>query len=79
MANQTSSNDLAMSTYNVQSFPHGDFEEVRGLDEVDAAERLLQIPLQRVPRSNMHLKALVRGPAHRGSPILLYAKEERDY
>jgi hypothetical protein len=69
--------NLAMTIFKVRPYPDGDFQEAPGVDEVDAAKRLLQMPLQRQPRSNMHLRALVRLPAHGGLPILLYAKDER--
>jgi hypothetical protein len=65
-----------MKTFKVRALPNGDYQDVRGSDEVDAAERLLQIPLQLQPRSNIDARALVRGPAHRGNSILLYAKDE---
>jgi hypothetical protein len=58
-----------------ESLPLSPYVRVEGIDELDAAQRLLGIPLQRQPRSNMHLRALVRGQTHRGAPILLYAKE----
>jgi len=72
-----------MAFFRVQPLPNGigqspvsDYVKVGGLDAVEAAERILQIPLQREPRHNMYIRAFVHrfnGPL--GTPLALYAAE----
>lgn len=73
---------MPMPTFQVQPWPKGvgnspvpSYVKVEGLDELDAAKRLLHLPLQREPRHDMYIRAFVRRPTHRGAPIKIYAAE----
>lgn len=73
---------LPMPIFNVQPWPKGvgnsplaPYEKVEAVDELDAAQRLLKMPLQREPRPDMYIRAFVRGPTHKGAPIAIYAAE----
>ena len=74
---------LMMSIFQVKSLPNGiensssiEYEKIEGLNELDAAQRLLHIPLQTEPRHITFLRALVRGPAYLGTSIPVYAAEK---
>ncbi len=53
--------------------PVAPFGKVEGVDELDAATHLLQIPLQREPRPDLYIRAFVRRLDRSGAPIKLYA------
>jgi hypothetical protein len=56
--------------------PLGPDAKVEGLDEKDAAERLLQEPMQYEQRPAMYIRAVVRGSiGRRQINIILYAAE----
>ena len=74
MSGQISLNDLAMESFRVRAYPDGaEFQCVRGVDVVDAAERLLHISLQREKRSNDDLRAIAFDGRNQ---VLLYAKAD---
>jgi hypothetical protein len=69
-----------MKVYKVQPWHNGtpvgaSYEKVEGVDEVDAATRLLKMPLQRKPRHNMYLRAMVHKPGKCDLPVQIYAAE----
>jgi hypothetical protein len=71
-----------MRFYRVQPWPQGIgnppadvFKKVEGSDARDAAERILQTPLQVKPRANAHIRALVLELGKGGSPTVIYAAE----
>ena len=68
--------------FEVQSWPEGmgksavaSYVKVEALDELDAARRLLRIPLQRDVRCEMYVRALVRKLGHNGVTTRIYAAE----
>jgi hypothetical protein len=71
-----------MRFYRVQPWPQGIgnppagvFKKVEGNDALDAAERIVQAPLQVKPRGNAYIRALVLELGKGGSPTMLYAAE----
>lgn len=75
MSGQINLDDLAMESFQVRAYPDGtEFQGVRGMDVLDAAERLLQISLQREMRQSMYLRAVAFDERNQ---VLLYAKNER--
>ena len=71
-----------MGYYRVQPWPQGIgnpptsvFKRVEGSDPLDAAERIIQAPLQVKPRANADIRALVLELGKGGSPTIIYAAE----
>jgi hypothetical protein len=71
-----------MQIFQVQPWPKGignseatDYVKVEAEDELDAARRLLQMPLQREARHDMYIRAFVRrlGVRPFGVPTKIYA------
>jgi hypothetical protein len=67
--------------FEVQSWPEGmgksaaRYVKVEALDELDAARRLLRIPLQRDERRDEYVRALVRELGQNGVTTRIYAAE----
>jgi hypothetical protein len=71
-----------MQIFRVQPLPAGpgaspfaDYVKVEGADELDAARRLMKIPLQRTARPDMYIRAFVHRNVTQGAPIKIYAAE----
>jgi hypothetical protein len=71
-----------MQTFRVQPLPNGpgaspmtDYVKIEGADELDAAQRLMKIPLQRTARPDMYIRAFVHHNVTQGAPIKIYAAE----
>jgi ribosomal protein L16/L10AE len=52
-----------------------DYVKIEGADELDAAQRLMKIPLQRTARPDMYIRAFVHHNVTQGAPIKIYAAE----
>jgi hypothetical protein len=68
--------------FEVQSWPEGiekstiaPYVKVEAMDELDAARRLLRIPLQRDERADIYVRALVRKLGPNGVTTRIYAAE----
>ena len=55
--------------------PIAPYVKVEGLDELDAALRLLRMPLQLEPRHDKYVRAFVRRLNRDGAPTKIYAAE----
>jgi hypothetical protein len=80
---QKQSGSMVMQIFQVQPWPTGignapvgPYQKIEALDELDAATRVLQVPLQSEPRHDMYIRALVRKLGRTGSPIKIYAAVE---
>jgi hypothetical protein len=73
-----------MPFFQVRPYPKGvgnsdvsNYIKVEASDELDAAQRVLQMPLQREPRHDMYIRAFVHrlGAWPRGAPTNIYAAD----
>jgi hypothetical protein len=69
-----------LQTFQVQPYPAGignspvaPYQQIEAFDELDAATRVLQVPLQSEPRHDIYIRAFVRKLGRAGSPIKIYA------
>jgi len=73
-----------MPTFQVQPWPKGvgnsevaSYAKVEAADELEAAESILQMPLQSEPRHDLYIRAFVRrlGARPHGIPTKIYARD----
>ena len=73
-----------MQVFQVQPWPKGignstvsGYVKIEAIDELAAAEHVLQVPLQREARHDMYIRAFVRrlGSRPHGVPTKIYARD----
>ena len=71
-----------MQIFQVQPWPKGvgnseisNYLKVEAADELDAAERILRMPLQRETRHDMYIRAFVRRSGTHGLPTKIFAAD----
>jgi hypothetical protein len=72
-ARLTASTASATWPEGIGNSPVASYEKIEAFDELDAAIRVLKMPLQREVRHDMYIRAMVRKLGRGGAPTKIYA------